>query len=115
MQGCGRPLVFHRWQPGLDLVEGPFRVREPPRGLRPVLPEIVLTPLLAFDAHGNRLGYGAGFYDRTFAAIAAADADPIRCGYCFAAQEVAEVPAGPSDIVLQLVVTETGWRRLREG
>ena len=33
MQGRGRPLVFHRWQPGLELVEGPFRVYEPPPGL----------------------------------------------------------------------------------
>ncbi len=115
MQGRGRPLVFHRWQPGLELVEGPFRVREPPPDLQPVLPGIVLAPLLAFDARGNRLGYGAGFYDRTFAAIAAAGAAPIRCGFCFAAQEVADVPAGPSDIMLQLVVTETGWRRLGEG
>ena len=47
-------------------------MREPPPGLPVVVPEIVLAPLLAFDARGNRLGYGAGFYDMTFAAIAAA-------------------------------------------
>ncbi|MGD9507823.1 MAG: 5-formyltetrahydrofolate cyclo-ligase [Geminicoccaceae bacterium] len=114
MQGRGRPLVFHRWTPDLDLIEGPFRVREPPPGLPPVLPEIVLAPLLAFDAHGNRLGYGAGFYDVTFAAISAAGGDPIRCGLCFAGQEVEEVPADVNDIPLQQVVTEAGWRSLGE-
>jgi 5-formyltetrahydrofolate cyclo-ligase len=114
MQGRGRPLVFHRWRPDLELVEGPFRVREPPPGLPPVLPEIVLAPLLAFDAHGNRLGYGAGFYDMTFAAISAAGSPAIRCAFCFAGQEVDEVPADVNDISLQQVVTEAGWRRLGE-
>jgi 5-formyltetrahydrofolate cyclo-ligase len=114
MQGRGQPLLFHGWQPDLTLVEGPFRVREPPPGLPAVLPDIVLAPLLAFDARGNRLGYGAGFYDRTFAAIMAAGGHAIRCGFCFAAQEVDDVPAGPDDIPLQQVVTETGWRSLGE-
>lgn len=114
MQGRGRPLVFHRWTPELDLIDGPFRVREPPPGLPSVLPEIVLAPLLAFDARGARLGYGAGFYDRSFAAISAAGGDPIRCGLCFADQEVEEVPAGVNDIPLQQVVTEAGWRSLGE-
>jgi 5-formyltetrahydrofolate cyclo-ligase len=114
MQGRGRPLQFYGWQPDLNLVDGPFRVREPPPGLPEVVPDIILTPLLAFDARGNRLGYGAGFYDRTFAAISASGGDVLRCGFCFAAQEVHEVPAGPDDIPLQQVVTETGWRSLGE-
>ena len=75
----------------------------------------MLAPLLAFDARGNRLGYGAGFYDMTFAAIAAAGAAPVRCGYCFAGQEVGEVPADATDIPLDLVVTEAGFRRLGGG
>ena len=77
----------------------------------PVLPEIVLTPLLAFDGRGNRLGYGAGFYDMTFAAIAAAGSRPLRVGFCFAGQELASVPADATDIPLDLVITEEGPRR----
>jgi len=115
MQGRGRPLVFHRWTPEIELVEGPFQVREPHPGLPVVVPEIVLAPLLAFDARGNRLGYGAGFYDMTFAAIAAAGVAPVRCGYCFASQEVGEVPADATDVPLDLVVTEAGFRRLGGG
>lgn len=112
MQGRGWPLVFHAWRPELELVEGPFRVREPPPGLPPVLPEIVLAPLLAFDARGNRLGYGAGFYDQTFAAVAAAGIRPVRAGFCFADQEIATVPADANDIPLDLAITEAGPRRL---
>ena len=117
MQGRGRPLVFHRWHPELELVEGSFQVREPPAHLPPVLPEIVLAPLLAFDRGGRRLGYGAGFYDMTFAAVAAAGGDPVRAGYCFSGQEVADVPADETDIPLDLVVTEAGCLRIgaREG
>ena len=76
MQGRGRPLVFHAWDPELELVEGPFQVARAAADLPPVLPEIVLAPLLAFDRSGRRLGYGAGFYDMTFAAIAAAGGPP---------------------------------------
>jgi 5-formyltetrahydrofolate cyclo-ligase len=106
MQGRGRPLTFHAWRPDAPLVEGPFRVLEPAPDLPPVLPEIVLAPLLAFDRQGRRLGYGAAFYDMTFAALAASA--PVRAGYCFACQEVAAVPADESDVPLQLIVTEAG-------
>ncbi|MFL5338066.1 MAG: 5-formyltetrahydrofolate cyclo-ligase [Geminicoccaceae bacterium] len=112
MQGKGRPLVFHAWDPDLPLIQGSFRVLEPPPGLPVVVPEIVLTPLLAFDGAGNRLGYGAGFYDMTFAAIAIAGGDPLRAGYCFACQEVSSVPADATDVPLHLVITEAGPRRL---
>jgi 5-formyltetrahydrofolate cyclo-ligase len=77
-----------------------------------MLPEIVLAPLLAFDRDGRRLGYGAGFYDMTFAAITVAGGSPIRAGFCFACQEVASVPADATDIPLDLVVTEEGCSAL---
>ena len=112
MEGRGRPLVFHRWTPEVALVEGPFRVLEPPAELPAVLPDLVLAPLLAFDAAGHRLGYGAGFYDMTFAAIAAVGVTPLRAGFCFAGQEVADVPADATDVPLHWVVTEAGCRRL---
>jgi 5-formyltetrahydrofolate cyclo-ligase len=108
MQGRGRPLVFHRWTPGMPLVEGPMRVLEPAPGLPAVVPGIVLAPLLAFDRRGRRLGYGAGFYDMTFAAIAAAGGGPVRAGLAFACQEVDAVPADDTDVPLELVVTEAG-------
>lgn len=108
MQGEGRSLTFHAWTPGTKLVAGPFRVMEPPPDQPRVLPEIVLTPLLAFDRRCHRLGYGAGFYDRTFAAIAATGSTPLRVGFGFACQAVDEVPVGDHDAPLDLVITESG-------
>lgn len=112
MNGKQMPLSFHPWTPDLALVEGPFDVREPPPGSPAVIPDIVLAPLLAFDAHGHRLGYGAGFYDRTFTAIRAQGGEPLRAGLCFACQEVEAVPVDEFDIPLDLIVTEEGVRRL---
>jgi 5-formyltetrahydrofolate cyclo-ligase len=70
-------------------------------------PDFILVPLLAFDANGNRLGYGAGYYDRTFAALPNA----FRLGCAFAAQEFGEIPVGPEDVMLHAVATEDGVKR----
>ena len=67
-------------------------------------PDWLLVPLLAFDRAGRRLGYGGGYYDRTLAALPGAK--PI--GIAYAAQEMAEVPAGPQDFRLPLIATEAG-------
>lgn len=112
MAGKGRPLAFHAWTPEMALVPGPFGVLEPPPGLPVALPGIVLAPLLAFDRYGGRLGYGAGFYDRTFTTLAEAGCRPLRAGYCLAAQEVPEVPVDDTDIPLELVITEAGAQRV---
>jgi len=109
----GQPLTFRAWRPDLELIAHPFGVHEPPPGLPPVLPDLVLAPLLAFDRRGGRLGYGAGFYDRTFTAIADAGGRPLRAGLCFAAQEVEEVPVDATDVPLELIVTENGLLPIR--
>jgi 5-formyltetrahydrofolate cyclo-ligase len=102
--GKGLPLTFRLWSPGCALVEGPFRVMIPAED-RPVSPEILVTPMLAFDRAGYRLGYGGGFYDRTLAALRAAG--PARAvGFAWAAQEVTAVPRDGTDARLDLIVTE---------
>ena len=66
----GLPLRFHSWSGEPDeLVDGPYGTRQPDPILPEVLPDLVLAPLLAFDASCWRLGYGGGFYDRTLAAF----------------------------------------------
>ena len=69
----------------------------------------MLAPLLAFDRTGGRLGYGAGYYDRTLPNLAAS----FALGCAFAAQEVEAVPMGPFDRRLDAVATEQEVIRVR--
>ena len=73
-------------------------------------PDVLIVPLLAFDALGYRIGYGAGFYDRTLRGLRA-QRNVLAVGYAFAGQEVAEVPHHEGDERLDGVVTEAGARR----
>ena len=113
MHGKGRPLTFHAWQPELELTHGPFQVREPPAGLPAMHARAGAgTAARVRSGAARRLGYGAGFYDMTFAALAAAGGSPRRVGFCFACQEIDSVPADATDIALDLVITETGPREI---
>jgi 5-formyltetrahydrofolate cyclo-ligase len=98
----GNPLTFRLWRPGDVLQPERFGT------LRPVgeeaVPDFLLVPLLAFDRRGHRLGYGAGFYDRTLAGLPGRDA----LGVAYAGQEVPEVPAGDADMALDAVATDNG-------
>jgi 5-formyltetrahydrofolate cyclo-ligase len=103
------PLMFRRWDPKLPLVEGRWGIPTPPEDAPEVIPELVLVPLLAFDSGGNRLGYGAGFYDRTLALLRARPGkQTLAVGVGFAAQQVDAVPCDATDEVLDWVVTEKG-------
>lgn len=99
----GQPLAFRLWRPGEPLRDGPFGTKEPAEG-EIVLPDRLLVPLLAFDAAGRRLGWGAGYYDRTLAAL---PGRPVL-GVGFACQRMARVPVGPQDVPLPAVATEQG-------
>ena len=106
VEGPGRPLVFRRWDPGAPLRAGAFGVMEPV-GAEVCLPGVLIVPLLAFDRRGRRLGYGGGFYDRTLAQLRARSGARIEAiGLAFAAQEVDLVPSEPTDLPLDLIVTE---------
>jgi 5-formyltetrahydrofolate cyclo-ligase len=106
-----QPLSFHPWRPSDPLKRGTFGILMPDHTLPEVTPDVLLMPLLAFDQWGNRLGYGAGYYDRTIAAIRRHKA--LRTvGIAYAAQEVDKVPADDFDQPLEWVITEKGVRRM---
>ncbi len=94
-------LAFHLWTGDEALVPGPFGTSEPAAHWPIAAPDLFLTPLLAFDAAGGRLGYGRGHYDRAFATHPAAH----RVGLAFAMLEVPAVPSEPHDVRLDLVLT----------
>jgi 5-formyltetrahydrofolate cyclo-ligase len=103
--GPGQPLIMRAWGFGDPLVAGVWGIREPGPAAPEIAPDIVIVPLLAFDRAGQRIGYGAGYYDMTIAALRARQA-VVAIGVAFAAQEIAAVPATSRDAPLDLVLTE---------
>lgn len=65
--------------------------------------DLIIAPGLAFDRRGNRLGRGGGFYDRF---LARTGPEAVVCGFGFAEQVLDEVPAGPHDYRMDLIVTD---------
>ncbi len=112
VMGKGKPLLFRSWRPGMILTPGAFGLSEPDAREPETTPRIVFAPLLAFDRRGNRIGWGAGFYDRTLAGLRAQG--PVTAvGVAYAAQEVAEVPADAHDQPLDWIATERELKKLR--
>ncbi|NQY61326.1 5-formyltetrahydrofolate cyclo-ligase [Cognatishimia sp.] len=113
IQAAGQPLKFSRWEPEGALKDGPFGAKVP------VVddyfePEILIVPLVGFDARGGRLGYGGGFYDRTLELLRSKRAT-LAIGFAFDAQEAEDLPLEPTDQSLDLMVTETGIREFNRG
>jgi 5-formyltetrahydrofolate cyclo-ligase len=105
VMGKGRPLTMRAWAFGEPLNSGVWGIREPPPEAPEVFPDILIVPLLAFDRTGNRIGYGAGYYDMTIARLRGMKA-VTTMGIAFAAQEIAQVPTTSRDATLDLVLTE---------
>ena len=103
--GRGKPLTMRAWSFGEELGSGVWGIREPKADAPEVFPDILLVPLAAFDRNGHRIGYGAGYYDKTITRIRAMK-PTIAIGVAFAAQEIDRVPATPFDARLDLVLTE---------
>jgi 5-formyltetrahydrofolate cyclo-ligase len=99
------PMRFLAWDSEADLVPGPFGLHQPHHDAPALTPDIVLTPLVAFDATLNRLGQGAGYYDRAFAAFPQA----WRIGIAWSIQRVDALVTEPWDVPLHAVVTEQDW------
>jgi 5-formyltetrahydrofolate cyclo-ligase len=103
-------LRFAPWRPGEPLVSNRFGIPEPdvaPSSL--VDPEhmaLVVVPLVGFDHHGQRLGMGGGWYDRSFAFRNPGNPPPWLVGAGFAAQQVGVLPVQPWDVALDAVCSE---------
>lgn len=110
IQPAGQPLMFRRWRPGEPLLHRMWGIMEPAPDAGIAEPNILLVPLLAFDARGMRLGYGGGYYDRTLQKLRAAK-PVLAIGLAYDEQEIDAVPCGPHDEKLDWVLTPSGPRR----
>ena len=101
----GEPLIMRAYAFGQSLNEGVWGIREPADNAPAVDPDILIVPLAAFDRRGNRIGYGAGYYDMTIARLRVLK-PVVAIGIAYAAQEFPEVPVTTRDERLDLVLTE---------
>lgn len=104
--GRGRPLAFRAWAPGDPLERAGFGLSVPRWDAPPAIPRFLIVPLLAFDRRGYRVGYGAGYFDRTIAELRAHVPGLYALGVGFALQETPEVPALAHDERLDAIATE---------
>ncbi len=116
---CRRPdaadgYAFGWMDDETELQRGPWGILEPraPEWADKAAIDVVVTPGLAFDRGGGRLGHGRGFYDRLLSGENARNA--TRIGLAFAVQLVEKVPMGPADVRMHAVATP-GETAITEG
>jgi 5-formyltetrahydrofolate cyclo-ligase len=105
MRKVRHPLVFRDFAPGDDLVKGQYGLSEPAENKANRDPDIIFSPLAAFDRRGYRLGYGGGIYDATLSDLRARKT-VTAIGVAYACQETEQVPTEPHDQRLDLMLTE---------
>ena len=122
VEGADRPesqgghrghMVFRRWTPGEPLVHDSIGLVAPPPERPIVQPDLVVTPLLAFDRLGRRLGQGGGYYDRALAALRARKM-VLVLGLAYVGQETHGLPDEPHDQRLDAILTESEYIAVRE-
>ena len=103
----GHSLVFREWSAGSELIISSYGAKVPAQGVL-LIPDLIITPLLAFDRFGSRLGYGGGFYDRTIGELRESG-KVIALGLAFDSQKTDSViPTEPTDQKIDYVLTEKG-------
>lgn len=119
VEAAGRPLRFVRWRPGDPTIAGAYGIPRPATDIA-LRPTLLLVPCVGFDGSGHRLGYGGGFYDRSFAQLDADGGRPPRgVGVAWDDGLLADFDPLPTDRPLDAVVTPSrtvlaspfGWLR----
>jgi 5,10-methenyltetrahydrofolate synthetase len=104
------PMQFRVWSPQAPMTTDPHGIPIPDTSPSQT-PDVLLLPLVAFDAAGYRLGYGGGYFDRTIANLASLTNDiahPLTVGVGFASSAVTTIHPAPHDIPPDWIVTELG-------
>ena len=118
--GDGRQMGFAEWTTHCRLEQNKFGILEPASPAELLTAEqmdLALIPCVAVDASGNRLGFGAGYYDRAFSRAElerdqdSSGAGPTLIGCAFSQQVVHELAAEPWDVAMDYILTETAITR----
>ena len=107
-------IIFRELVRGAQLIDTGFGTRGPGNEARIVDPQIMLMPLSVFDRKGGRIGYGAGYYDRAISRLMEKGISPFKIGMAFDCQQYDLVPQEPHDVALDAIVTQSGFRKLKQ-
>lgn len=100
----GAPLLFREWRADARLVPGVWNIPQPPDG-EALVPQVLIVPLVGYDRHGYRLGYGGGYYDRT---LAACSPRPVAIGVGYRVAALHDFAPQPHDVPMDAIVDEHG-------
>ena len=101
-------MRFYKYKKNDVLQINKFGMLEPAKFLNHIVPDIILVPLLAFDNHNNRLGYGKGFYDWYFNKFLKINNNILSIGIAFSFQKYHKLPVSSNDVKLNYILTEQG-------
>jgi len=96
-------MLFKKWDPLDQLHYSKYKFYSPSTKSKTVTPKIIITPALAVDYKGNRIGYGKGFYDRYYKN----NKSSIYIGYIYTEQSFKALPFQKHDLKLNAIVTDT--------
>lgn len=109
-------MKFHAWNSSTQLKTNFYGIVEPDnspaRNLKSF--DILLMPLVSFDKTGNRIGMGAGYYDRHLEPLRDS-AIPLRVGVAYGLQESDYIEPDAWDVPLHMVITEYGLHSIGDG
>ena len=107
-----KELLFKKIKINQNLKQGMFNIPEPPNENEEILPQLFFVPCLGFDLNGYRLGYGGGFYDKTFSKLNQLNHKFYTVGYAFDNQKQNKIPRESFDYKLDFVLTEKELYRI---
>ena len=104
-------LIFRLYDKQTSLKRGKFGILEPNKKQLEMLPDLILTPCLAFDQFGYRLGYGGGYYDRTFSRFRRLGHKFISVVVAYDGQKMDQVIRDQNDQKIDYILTEKNLYR----
>ena len=101
-------MSFKSWAFKDPLYVNKFGMLEPKNSKEKIIPDLIMVPLVAFDNHLNRIGYGKGFYDRSLGKIRKIKKNAISLGIAYSFQKCEQIPVNNNDFRLDYIFTEKG-------
>ena len=101
-------MSFKSWIFKEPLCINKFGILEPKNSKKKTIPDLIMVPLVAFDSHLNRIGYGKGYYDRSLRKISKIKKKAISLGIAYSFQKCKKIPVNNHDFKLDYIFTEKG-------